>query len=70
MGKKMALVDFSKCHPEQCDSGVCAAAEACSRELLKQESPYQAPMPDPSLCRACADCVRACPSGAIQIVTL
>jgi len=37
MPTKMALVDYKKCHPEKCDSGICAAALACSHKLLKQE---------------------------------
>ncbi|HEX9896415.1 MAG TPA: hypothetical protein VGA85_01970 [Dehalococcoidales bacterium] len=39
MPSKMALVDFNKCHPELCDKGICAAAEACPRKLMKQEKP-------------------------------
>ena len=68
MPGKMALVDFNKCRPEECDNGVCAAALACTRKLLVQEAPYEAPMPNPALCRACGDCVRACPAKAIQII--
>jgi translation initiation factor RLI1 len=68
MPGKMALVNYSKCQPTACDKGICTAAEACPRKLLVQESPYEAPMPNPSLCRACGDCVRACPAKAIQII--
>ena len=68
MPGKMAIVDFNKCCPGQCDSGVCAAALACTRQLLVQDVPYEAPMTNPALCRACGDCVRACPLKAIQIV--
>ena len=67
MPGKMALVDYSKCRPEECDSGICAAAQVCTRKLLAQESPYDVPMPNPSLCRGCGDCVRACPLKAIEI---
>ncbi|OGN87542.1 MAG: hypothetical protein A2Z74_06585 [Chloroflexi bacterium RBG_13_46_9] len=70
MPSKMALVDFNKCDPEFCAGGVCLAAKACPRKLLKQEKPDQPPMTDPSACRACADCVRACPKKAIKIVTI
>jgi hypothetical protein len=56
MPSKMALVDFNKCHPELCDKGICAAAEACSRKLMKQEKPNQPPW--------------ACPKKAIKIVTI
>ena len=70
MPAKIALVDFNRCHPEKCDRGVCAAAAACTRKLLRQEAPYEIPMPDPSLCRGCADCVRACPQKAIKIARM
>jgi len=70
MPSKMALVHYKKCDPEACDDGICAAATACPHKLLKQESPYQIPMPNPSVCRGCGDCVRACPLRAIEIVTM
>jgi hypothetical protein len=44
MPNKMALVNYEKCHPEKCDSGVCAAALACSHGLLRQEAPFEIPM--------------------------
>jgi heterodisulfide reductase subunit A-like polyferredoxin len=67
MRKKMALVNFNKCHPEKCASGLCTAAQACNLKLLRQENPYEIPMPDPFSCRACGDCVRACPLKAVQL---
>ena len=67
MPSKMAIVDFHKCKPSECENGVCLAAQVCERKLLTQETVYQAPMTNPSLCRACGDCLRACPLGAIQI---
>ena len=70
MASKMALLNFNQCHPEKCDSGICAAALACTHKLLKQEAPYEIPMPNPSLCQGCGDCVRACPLKAIRIVTM
>jgi translation initiation factor RLI1 len=70
MPSKMALVDYKKCHPEKCDSGMCAAALACSHKLLKQEAPYDIPMTDPFLCQGCGDCVRACQFKAISIVRI
>lgn len=59
----MALVNYNKCSPEKCQSGICPAALACERKLMKQESPYDIPMTDPAACRAC-------PLKAIEIVTM
>lgn len=70
MVKKMALVDYNKCHPQECNGGICPATQACERKLLRQEAPNEVPMTDPSLCRCCADCARACPKKAIQVVTI
>jgi translation initiation factor RLI1 len=69
MPKKMALLDFNKCTPDSCDGGICAAARACPSRLMKQEAPYTVPMPEPFACRACGDCVRACPQKAIRIIS-
>ena len=70
MPGKMALIDFAKCHPEQCDSGVCVAVAACTHKLLKQEALYEMPMTDPAICQGCGDCVRACPLKALKIVRM
>ena len=70
MARKMALIDFGSCHPEECDSGVCAAVAACSHKLLIQEAPYDIPMTDAAICQGCGDCVRACPLKAIKIVRM
>ncbi len=67
MPKKIALIDYSKCHPEYCDSGICKAVLTCPHKLLKQERPYEAPLPHPSLCQGCAKCVVACPLKAVQL---
>lgn len=69
MPRKMAMLDYTKCVPEKCPDGVCAASLACPSKLLKQEEPFTVPMPEPSACRACGDCVRACPQKAIQILS-
>jgi translation initiation factor RLI1 len=67
MSRKMALVDYHKCRPGECENGACAAARACPLKLLQQETPYAIPMTDPFACRACGDCVRACPMKAIRL---
>jgi len=69
MARKMALVDYQKCRPENYDSGLCAAAQACPSKLLRQEAPYSQPMPEPSFCRACGDCIRACEQKAIRMAS-
>ncbi len=66
MPSKMAIIDFNKCNPEECDeAGICKASLACERKLLTQETPYEIPMTNPFLCRGCSDCIRTCPEGAI-----
>ena len=70
MRRKTALLDYTKCTPGECEGGVCVAALACPSKLLKQEKPYAMPMTEPSFCRACGECVRACPLKAIEIVSL
>jgi translation initiation factor RLI1 len=67
MPGKIALVDFNKCHPEQCGEGVCQAAGACRYKLLKQEKVFEIPIADPFICRGCGDCARACPLQAVLI---
>jgi translation initiation factor RLI1 len=70
MTRKTALLDYTKCVPGECPGGVCAAVQICPSRLLKQEEPYFVPMTEPSFCRACGECVRACPMKAIEIVSL
>ena len=70
MPSKMAVVDYRKCQPEECSGGVCLASQACTRKLMRQEAPYDAPMTNPSACAGCADCVRACPLKAIRILSM
>ena len=70
MPSKIALVDFNKCDPKLCEKGICQAAQVCPRKLLVQEAPGEPPMTNPALCRACGDCVRACPKKAITIVQI
>ena len=67
MMRKMAMVDYNRCNPKECDKGICAAAQACELKLLQQDTPYEMPMADPFSCRACGDCQRACPLKAIKL---
>ena len=67
MSRKTALLDYNLCQPEKCDSGECSAARACALKLIRQEAPYTIPLTEPFYCRACGDCMRACPVKAIKI---
>ncbi|MCL5985769.1 MAG: 4Fe-4S binding protein [Actinobacteria bacterium] len=67
MPKKIVLINYDKCHPEHCDTGICKAVLVCHYKLLKQEMPYEAPMPYQSLCQGCGKCVMVCPLKAIQL---
>jgi translation initiation factor RLI1 len=65
-----AAINYEKCRPKQCPGGICTAALACSRKLIKQEAPDEEPMIDPLLCMGCGDCLKACPLEAIKIVNI
>ena len=70
---KSARINFERCKPETHDpeNGKCDAVLACKKRLLEQEEYFESPMLFSAvMCVGCGDCVRACPSGAIQIVTL
>jgi len=64
---KMAAIDFNRCRPYECSNGTCPAVLACRRKILFQEKPGEIPMVNPAICRACSDCLRACPLNAIKI---
>ena len=68
MPKPRAMINFQKCHPERCEEGTCVAVAACKYKLIKQEAPYDLPIPNPSVCRGCGDCARACPYKAIVMM--
>ena len=67
---KSAHVDFTVCVPARCDRlrGICPASEACKKNLLEQEEPFEAPfLISSKMCVGCSHCVKACPYGAIRI---
>jgi translation initiation factor RLI1 len=69
MAKKVAVVDYNMCHPEQCDGGVCLAAVECEHGSLIQTDPYETPEVNPAKwCHGCAKCSTACPLKAIRMV--
>ncbi len=65
--RQTAAVDPQKCDPSLCDKGTCPAIAECPRRMIKQETPYEVPYlaGDPSLCRGCFNCIKACPRKAI-----
>ncbi|MCK4242081.1 MAG: hypothetical protein KAX23_00885 [Dehalococcoidia bacterium] len=69
MPKKVAAVVYEKCHPDNCDHGVCLAALACEYENLIQLRPYEEPEVNPAKwCHGCAECAKACPLKAIKML--
>ena len=70
MPSKVALILYDKCNPALCPGSICRAAAACKRKVLRQEKPGEMPVPSPSVCASCSDCVRACPAGAVKIVVM
>lgn len=68
MPKKMAVVDYKDCRPEECEKGICLAVLACPKKLLRQEENYEAPDPVPNMCLGCGLCVQACPLKAVVLV--
>ncbi|MGD9143036.1 MAG: 4Fe-4S binding protein [Dehalococcoidia bacterium] len=70
MARKTALLDYTKCYPAGCNGGLCKAVEVCPSKLINQEERGLPPMMEPYSCRACGECVRACPLDAIRIVSM
>ena len=67
MPNKMAVVDYRRCHPEECENGVCLAVLACQKKILSHEEPFEMPDPLPTICLSCGKCVRACPMEAVLL---
>jgi translation initiation factor RLI1 len=68
MPNTMVSLDYEKCNPAVCNSGLCVAVPACPLKLIAQEEQYDRPMANPTLCKGCAKCVTACPLQAISLV--
>ncbi len=68
MPKQMAVIDYSKCHPEKCDKGICHAVLACPHKVFKQEAPYEMPTPPLTMCVGCSLCTQACPLKAVRMM--
>lgn len=63
-----ALLDPSRCDPDQCPQGICAVRKLCAVRAIYQEESHEMPLLDWSRCRACSKCVEACPAKAISLV--
>jgi Fe-S-cluster-containing hydrogenase component 2 len=68
MPKKIIVIDYHACHPEQCEDGICKAILECERKLITQEAPYEMPDIKSSMCLGCALCMRVCLNGAIRML--
>jgi Fe-S-cluster-containing hydrogenase component 2 len=68
MPKKTVVVDYQACNPEQCEDGICQAALLCERKVLTQDTPYEMPDAQASMCLSCSLCMQACPKGAINVM--
>ena len=69
MPKKVPVVDYNVCKPDECDNGICTAALECEYGSLVQNGPYETPEINPAKwCHSCAKCVQACPLKAIRMM--
>jgi len=66
MPRKIALINYRKCVPEDCRDGICNAIKGCSRKVIKQEEPYDLPFIDMGLCLGCFECLPYCHKEAIE----
>ncbi|MFP4213970.1 MAG: 4Fe-4S binding protein [Desulfohalobiaceae bacterium] len=68
--KAFAVVDYTRCDPEQCDPehGICAAAQSCPYKVMKQiDGTFEPPMVFQDMCMGCWECIETCPLGAVSI---
>jgi formate hydrogenlyase subunit 6/NADH:ubiquinone oxidoreductase subunit I len=68
MPQPRVVLDYSRCNPELCENGVCAASLICERKVLRQDAPGDMPELYPSRCLGCVDCLPACPTRALQLM--
>jgi len=62
----VVVIDYTKCQPNKCSHGICAASAECPNKVLRQEAAYEFPFSHPSrFRRGCAKWGQACPSKAI-----
>jgi NAD-dependent dihydropyrimidine dehydrogenase PreA subunit len=68
IAKPIPTIDFKKCHPDECENGICVAGDACPHRVFIQEIPYGFPMHIASMCVGCGLCMTACPLRAIRMI--
>jgi translation initiation factor RLI1 len=68
MAKRAVIIEYQICQPAQCGGGICRAALACPRRLVKQESPYEMPDFNAAMCVGCGVCAQACPVKAVRVI--
>ncbi|RLE11292.1 hypothetical protein DRI96_06460 [Candidatus Aerophobetes bacterium] len=68
MPKPKAMIDYLKCHPERCDTGICVATLKCPVRVLRQDAPQEVPYVLQDFCVGCGKCAAACPFKAIKMM--
>ncbi len=65
MPKPKAMIDYSKCHSERCNTGTCPAVAECSHKIFIQDAPWEMPYTLQDFCIGCGKCTIVCPFKAI-----
>jgi len=66
MPAKTAIINYARCDPAECKDGICQASGACKKKVFKQETPYETPYINSSLCSGCYECIPYCPANAVE----
>lgn len=69
MPQPRIAIDYQACDPSSCEKGVCASAQICERNVLRQEKPGELPNIYPNLCLGCVDCISVCPKSALSMMS-
>ncbi|MEA2015829.1 MAG: hypothetical protein U9O59_03840 [Actinomycetota bacterium] len=66
MPRRIAIINYDKCVPEECRDGICSAIKACKKKVIRQEEPYEIPYINTGICIGCYDCIPFCHREAIE----
>jgi len=66
MSGKSVIINYNLCDFKECSDGVYRAKAICEKKVLKQETPFEPPFVNTSLCLGCSKCITKCPSKAIE----